>query len=267
MIERPLLTDETIISGLKSGFGITVSALSFLPKGADADASVFRAQAENAAYFIKIKRGHTYDISAAILGLLEGKGVQEIVPPVKTIDGKMFRYVNDYTLVVYPYVEGLDGFNRHLSDAQWVSFGKALRQVHDLKVPTAIKTQIRHEEYSPKWRNMVHSLYTRIESQNDSDDWGQKLIKFMIAQSDTIHRLVNQSEQLSYKIKSSPDDFVLCHSDIHGGNVLLGEADSFFIVDWDDVIMAPKERDLMFIGAGVGNVWNKPSEEELFYKG
>ena len=31
--------------------------------------------------------------------------------------------------------------------------------------------------------------------------------------------------------------------------------------------MAPKERDLMFIGGGVGNVWNKPHEEKLFYKG
>ncbi len=31
--------------------------------------------------------------------------------------------------------------------------------------------------------------------------------------------------------------------------------------------MAPKERDLMFIGGGVANVWNNPREEEFFYKG
>ncbi|HQU08796.1 MAG: spectinomycin phosphotransferase, partial [Verrucomicrobia bacterium 21-51-4] len=39
------------------------------------------------------------------------------------------------------------------------------------------------------------------------------------------------------------------------------------IVDWDDPILAPKERDLMFIGGGVANVWNKAHEEALFYKG
>lgn len=38
-------------------------------------------------------------------------------------------------------------------------------------------------------------------------------------------------------------------------------------MDWDDPIMAPKERDLMFIGGGIANVWNKPNEERLFYKG
>src|SRR5947208_17053255 len=42
---------------------------------------------------------------------------------------------------------------------------------------------------------------------------------------------------------------------------------TIYIVDWDYPIMAPKERDLMFIGGGVANVWNKSREEALFYKG
>ena len=60
---------------------------------------------------------------------------------------------------------------------------------------------------------------------------------------------------------------MLCHSDIHAGNVLIDGNNTIYIVDWDEPIMAPKERDLMFIGGGVGNVWNKPHEEKLFYKG
>ena len=38
--------------------------------------------------------------------------------------------------------------------------------------------------------------------------------------------------------------FVLCHSDIHAGNVLLGGNETIYIVDWDDPIMAPKELSL-----------------------
>jgi spectinomycin phosphotransferase len=60
---------------------------------------------------------------------------------------------------------------------------------------------------------------------------------------------------------------VLCHSDIHAGNVLIDPSNAIYIVDWDDPIIAPKERDLMFIGGGVGNVWNMPHEEASFYKG
>jgi spectinomycin phosphotransferase len=39
------------------------------------------------------------------------------------------------------------------------------------------------------------------------------------------------------------------------------------LVDWDTVILAPKERDLMFVGGGVAGVWNDPHEAHLFYSG
>jgi len=82
----------------------------------------------------------------------------------------------------------------------------------------------------------------------------------------TIQRLVDRAEQLAKILQNESPQFGLCHSDIHGGNVLIDD-DTIYIVDWDDPIMAPKERDLMFIGGGVANVWNKPHEEALFYKG
>ena len=85
--------------------------------------------------------------------------------------------------------------------------------------------------------------------------------------SATIHRLVDRAEQLGKQIQEQLPEFVLCHSDIHGGNVLMDGNDIIYMVDWDDPIMAPKERDLMFIGGGVANIWNRPHEEKYFYKG
>jgi len=82
-----------------------------------------------------------------------------------------------------------------------------------------------------------------------------------------IRRMVDRAEQLAEKIQRHPSEFVMCHSDIHAGNVLMDENDTVYMVDWDDPIMAPKERDLMFIGGGVANVWKNPDEEKLFYKG
>ena len=59
----------------------------------------------------------------------------------------------------------------------------------------------------------------------------------------------------------------MCHSDLHGNNVLVGVDDELAVVDWDEPILAPKERDLMFIGGGVGGVWNQPQEAAWFYEG
>ena len=49
--------------------------------------------------------------------------------------------------------------------------------------------------------------------------------------------------------------------------MLIDGKGDLYIVDWDAPIMAPKERDLMFIGGGVANVWNNPHEEDCFIKG
>ena len=45
---------------------------------------------------------------------------------------------------------------------------------------------------------------------------------------------------------------VLCHADVHTGNLLLTEDQRLYVVDWDDAMLAPKERDLMFVLAEAG---------------
>ena len=76
------------------------------------------------------------------------------------------------------------------------------------------------------------------------------------------------SERLARVLQARSPEFTLCHSDVHAGNLLIGADDAFYIVDWDSPILAPKERDLMFIGGGLMGAWRAPREEEaLFYRG
>ena len=45
-------------------------------------------------------------------------------------------------------------------------------------------------------------------------------------------------------------EFALCHADIHTANILITPEQDMVIVDWDDTLLAPKERDLMFVLGG-----------------
>ena len=206
-------------------------------------------------------------MSVELVELLLRAGIPQIIPPIKTIHGKSTQLIDDFTLIVYPFVEGQDGFSRSLTDDQWIKLGKMLKLVHEVEVPSSIQNSIRREAYSPKWRDALRSIYPHIEGDSIADETGLKLQKFMKQTMSDIRRLVDRAEQLGKKLQNHSPKFVLCHSDIHGGNVLIHENSDIYIVDWDEPIMAPKERDLMFIGGGVGNVWNKPLEEKLFYKG
>jgi spectinomycin phosphotransferase len=90
---------------------------------------------------------------------------------------------------------------------------------------------------------------------------------FLKSKRSEILELVGRAERLALTLQSQSQEFLLCHSDIHAGNILIGTGGSFYIVDWDDPILAPKERDLMFVGGGIGGVWNNAREETLFYEG
>ena len=194
-------------------------------------------------------------------------GIQQIIPPINTIHGQPIQKIDDFTFIVYPFVEGQNGFISPLNDTQWFALGKAISQVHNISVPKFIEKEVRRETFSSKWREAVRLLYTHLESYIPGDEIGSKLAKFMRENRTAINRLVDQAEELGKKVRNQTNKFVLCHSDIHGGNVLINGDAPIYIVDWDEPIMAPKERDLMFIGGGVANVWNNPHEVELFYKG
>ena len=90
----------------------------------------------------------------------------------------------------------------------------------------------------------------------------------MRAKRAEIADLVGRADRLAQVLRTRSPAHVLCHSDVHAGNVLIGVDDSFYIVDWDNPILAPKERDLMFVGGGQGFTGHTPQEEEmLFYRG
>ncbi len=259
------LSEQSIKECLNRCYGVKVSTIALLPLGADINASIYQViDEERRAYFVKVRPGKHYDVTAALLMQLHEAGIEQIIPPIPAQNGQITQDIEGLTLIVYPFVKGVDGFSHHLTDDQWYTLGKVMRQIHAVKPSVAIKT----ETYSSQWRERVRHLFDHINSgKTVSDELGLNLLRFLQEHKEIILRLVNRAHELAHKIQEQTAEFVLCHSDMHGGNVLIEETGSIYIVDWDDPIMAPKERDLMFIGGGVANVWNNPHEEELFYKG
>jgi spectinomycin phosphotransferase len=83
-----------------------------------------------------------------------------------------------------------------------------------------------------------------------------------------IRDLVERTERLAANLQARSLPFVLCHADIHAGNLLIDPNGALYIVDWDTLLLAPKERDLMYAGGGQFAGRRSPQEEErLFYQG
>lgn len=267
MMEK-YFSEKQIVDSLLMHYEINLTKIVLLPLGADINADVYRGEThDNQSYFIKVKRGAQANLSCDIITLLSDTGIKQVITPIKNNHRQAILCSNDISLIVFPFIEGQDGFQRNLTAEQWVTLGRTMRKLHDLKVPESMRRLIRRENFSAMWRERVRELCALIESEQGQNEITDKFIAFFNSHSSIIHQLIERSEQLATLIQDKSPAFVLCHADIHGGNVLIDHNENIYIVDWDDPVMAPKERDLMFIGGGVANVWNKPHETSLFYQG
>ena len=268
MLEKPDLQDQLIIDCMQEAYGLCVAQITFLPLGYDVNTAVYRIFTEDQAdYFLKLRKGDFNEITVALPHTLKAQGIQAIIAPLETRERQLWTSLDAYKLILYPFIPGRDGYAVALSDQQWIDLGAAIKRIHTAHIPPALRWLIQQEIYSPRWREMVRSFQAQVETTTFDDPTAAKLAAFMKTRRDVISQLVEHAAQLGHTLEARPLDFVLCHSDIHPGNLLVGENGMLYIVDWDNPIFASKERDLMFIGAGMGNAGSSEREEALFYLG
>ena len=270
MLTKPNIPDELIISRLQEEYDLPVAEFAFLPIGADSRTAVYRVVTDSrTAYFLKLRRNFN-DVIVRVPLFLKENGVQEIIIPYETRSSQHGADFGEYKLILYPFIDGKDGFETELTDQHRRMLGAAFRKIHTAQVPPELKESIRKEIFSTEWRDDMKSYQAQVEKKVFTEPTAAKLAEFIKSKQSEITRLIERAEQLAAEFQSKPLELALCHTDIHGGNILIrtdGQLPFLYIVDWDDPILAPKERDLMFIGGGIDEIWKTKREEDVFYEG
>lgn len=265
MLEKPAIQDQSIIHCVQDGYGVNITHLTFLPIGADQNTAAYRGLSENGTqYFVKLRSGRFDPLSVKLPKYLVENGLTQIIAPLETKIGSLWVTMNAITVILYPYVDGKNGYEIDLSERQWGDFGNALKRIHSLELPPELDVGLRRETYSSEWRELTLTFLELVDNVFD-DPISAKLAAFLIDRRAEILDILGRAEKYAQMLQTKSLEFVLCHSDVHAGNILIDSDGAFYIVDWDDPILAPKERDLMFIGGGQGFTGHTNQDEELFF--
>ena len=268
MREPPDLADEAIVGALQTGFGVRVAGLSFLPVGNDADSWAYRVEVvEGPTGFLKVRSGTGAMPGAAVPAYLHRLGVPRVLAPLPTRAGGPYLVLDRFALALYPMLDARTGAEAGLTPAQWRELGATVALVHATPPTPELLRLVGRETFRPSRRELLPRLEAAVATATPGDPVAGRLAASWRAHRAVIDELVDQADRLGSELAGSPGPAVLCHADLHTWNVLVDDAGHLWITDWDEAVLAPRERDLMFVVGGIGHGLVTPSTMASFLEG
>lgn len=168
-------------------------------------------------------------------------------------------------LTVMPWFDGPTALEGSTTRAHWVAWGRRLAALHARPVTEEIARWVPREGYDARpWVAVLDRVDRALAGYADGDEVTRRLVECWTAGRD---RLLAVRERALSPVR--PAAGVPCHADVHQGNVILTGPDDVAFVDFDDAVLAPPERDLMFLLDG-GIFADRPvtaEQRDWFFEG
>jgi spectinomycin phosphotransferase len=243
MRAEPSVDRTAIADCVRESYGLHPATVEYLPVGLDYNAAVYRVSTDGGPVLVKVKRGVFYEASCLVPRWLADKGIESVVAPLPTADGALWSEADGWKLIVYPYIEGTTE-RTGMTPGQWASVGASFRRIHDIGPPPA--ENVRSETFTPSnYRRKLEELAAHLES--DPSPAAQQMRSLWRQHGEAVLQLCEPMEALAAALHSKGVPLVICHADLHPANLLRDRSDHSYIIDWDDVMLAARERDFIFV--------------------
>ncbi len=263
MLDKPNLPDESIIARLNAHYDLSIHALEFLPVGNDQYAYAYRARGVSGDYFLKLRRGQTRLAALIAPHELNRLGIAQPVAPMTTSSGDLMASGDDFDLILYPYIIGESAWGMRLSPSQARKWGEIMRRIHSAPLTDSISQQVPREIFGSKWLATLDRVEAILASGDYSGGIAVQLAQTWRERAAEITGCRRRFVEIGAELAADPPPFLLCHADIHTANIIIAADERIRIVDWDEAVIAPKERDLMFFLLD----GHESAFEEAFFQG
>lgn len=265
MLEDPGLDASELAAELRAGYGIDASAFTFVP-GFDMHAATYDVAAGDGRWFAKVRFAPVADAPLEVPRALLDAGVSSVLAPIRTLTSTLSHPMGeDRSLLLYPFVAGRNAVDAGMTADQWRTFGATLRGVHDCGLEAHFADRLPTETFALPSAAVVRDVMAHEPSVNSPA--ADRMRANLLENGGRIGSMVDRAEQLGSRLRNRPFDLVLCHADIHAANILVADDGQILLVDWDIPMIAPRERDLLFvIGSRIARAV-EPHEQGWFFEG
>ncbi|MCB9813178.1 MAG: phosphotransferase [Pseudomonadales bacterium] len=226
---------------IKLNYGFSVSSITDAPRQFVAE--TYFIETDRGKFFCKVIDKQLFIPgvirSLPILKKLHTLGQNRINYPLTTLHNNLFVMDNGSLLVLFNYIEAPQSY-----DYDNFLFGKLLGEIHLLSEQLNLDTpkETFHFKHADIFENRLSDL-VELESPNITEQAASTLLR---KSQDTLLQFYKIFQNLSSTCQKKNWQMLLTHGDAPG-NILVKSPTDFYIVDWDDILFAPAERDLWFL--------------------
>ena len=235
---------------MQEQYALSALALHFLPVGLDTQAGVYRVVSDQGnTFLLKVTSRPFYEPRCLIPHYLKNQGIESVVAPLPTNDGGLWARLEEWTVTLFPFIDGETNWTG-MTDAQWREVGSTFKRIHQTILPPGGFEFVHRETFDPtEYAQWIDAFEARtISLPNGGTPPERALRSCWRMHQPTIHTGVRRLQKLAEELQKQTLPLVICHADLHPANLIRDPASHVWVIDWDLVMLAPKERDFLFVG-------------------
>jgi spectinomycin phosphotransferase len=249
---------SALIDFLADGWGLEVEAVDYAAVGGGSyhwvvdDAAGTRSFVTGDDLDVKSWLGDTRE--AAFDGLvrafdtalaLRQAGLGFVAAPILTGAGETVRrFGTHHSIALFPFVDGQAGTFGHYETAERAAVLTMLADLHE--ATPVVGAVARSIDLDLPGRGKLEAALQRLHQIWSGGPLSEPARRLLGRHSAEVAELLALLDRLSAGVERRGTDWVVTHGEPHAGNVMRA-GESYVLVDWDTVALAPRERDLWML--------------------
>ncbi|MGE3856829.1 MAG: phosphotransferase [Dehalococcoidia bacterium] len=172
-----------------------------------------------------------------VLQALHRAGVRGLAAPVPSTSGALHEDTGDGVLVLFEHIDGVQ-----TEGGDPTGLGDLVAAVHRQPVPTGV-TPLR-ETFVVTFGDALWATVERA-ARGTGDEVARGLAAFLAGIAPDVRADWAAFQAITERCRAASFDLVITHGDVPW-NVMRDGGGSLHLIDWDELLLAPAERDLWF---------------------
>jgi thiamine kinase-like enzyme len=175
---------------------------------------------------------------------LRDSGVGFLVAPIPTSRGETVRRIGPrHTIALFPFVDGNAGTYGRYETAERTALLTMLAELHEATPVAAVARRI---DLALPGRDKLETALQELNQTWSGGPLSEPARQTLARHASEVAELLALLDDLSADVATRSTNWVITHGEPHAGNVMR-TGESYVLVDWDTVALAPRERDLWML--------------------